>query len=437
MRPENLATRHSPLTTRRGFTLIELLVVLVLILLLAALAVGFVPRATERAKSTRGADQLQQWLLIAKQWAKKDRVPTGIRFQPNVKNGRYVTDLQYIQQPDDFVAQGDCTNWNGLPSLRRAKVVNSGGLTQVMLDRLPAALRYPNLPPGAPPPAGKLVPTDFSTDNGFKLVGGNYVQNNPELWAVQAGDYFQIKGGLPHIILGVNNNPNTGSPGGPDLIPGTNNPPLYEANVLILAPSALPDMTLTKEYRIIRGPRVVQGEAALQLPQDVAIDLNLVLPLIPSPTAAPLAPTAAPIDVLFSPAGNLLIPSSVSDKLILWVRDTTQDGLQGDQTLLVVQARTGFIAAHPVTTFPTTSATTSVGPTSNPNFVFTVQNPQGMTAGGYMVLDSGGANPEAQYVKQVSGNQITVGNALYNHTAPFTVIFDPYSFTRDGRSSGL
>src|SRR5258708_3429153 len=101
--------RTSQISGRSGFTLVEMLVVLTLILILAALAVTFVPKITERAKSQRGADLLQQWLLTARQWAKKAGVPTGIRLQPgqtlpnrSSPNTYYVTDLQYIQQADPF-----------------------------------------------------------------------------------------------------------------------------------------------------------------------------------------------------------------------------------------------------------------------------------------------------------------------------------------------
>src|SRR6266849_4378077 len=103
--------KHNMQTPGRhlGFTLVEMLVVLTLMLILGALAVAFVPKATERARANRGADLLQQWIVISRQWAKKDRVPTGIRLQPGrslpsagTVNPQYVTDLQYIQQPDDF-----------------------------------------------------------------------------------------------------------------------------------------------------------------------------------------------------------------------------------------------------------------------------------------------------------------------------------------------
>src|SRR5437899_4734829 len=66
---------------QRAFTLVEMLVVLGLMLVLAALAIAFIPRMNERAKTPRGASQLQMWLLIARQWAKRDNTPTGIRLQ--------------------------------------------------------------------------------------------------------------------------------------------------------------------------------------------------------------------------------------------------------------------------------------------------------------------------------------------------------------------
>src|SRR5437764_15090378 len=94
---------------QRGFTLVELLVVLALILVLTALAIAFVPRMNERAKVPRAASQLQMWLLIARQWAKRDNVPTGIRLNagslypnPATPNVNYVTTLNYIPQPQPY-----------------------------------------------------------------------------------------------------------------------------------------------------------------------------------------------------------------------------------------------------------------------------------------------------------------------------------------------
>ena len=95
---------------RSGFTLVEMLVVLGIILLLAVTTVLFMPRIQEQQRVRQGADLLQGWLLMAKQRALRDRIPTGIRLQRSAQNPNYVQDLQYIQKPDDY-AQGVITGW--------------------------------------------------------------------------------------------------------------------------------------------------------------------------------------------------------------------------------------------------------------------------------------------------------------------------------------
>src|SRR5207253_342875 len=55
---------------RPGFTLIELLVVIGLILALATLTVAVVGNSMDQDRVRQGADQMQGWLVMAKQWAK-------------------------------------------------------------------------------------------------------------------------------------------------------------------------------------------------------------------------------------------------------------------------------------------------------------------------------------------------------------------------------
>jgi prepilin-type N-terminal cleavage/methylation domain-containing protein len=85
---------------RAGFTLIELLVVMFIIMILAGLTVAFLPSVMDSRRAAAGADQLQGWLLLARQRALRDRTPTGVRLLVDA-NGR-VQELVFIQQPEDL-----------------------------------------------------------------------------------------------------------------------------------------------------------------------------------------------------------------------------------------------------------------------------------------------------------------------------------------------
>jgi prepilin-type N-terminal cleavage/methylation domain-containing protein len=95
---------------RFAFTLVEMLVVLGIILSLAVMTVLFMPRIQEQQRVRQGADLLQGWLLMAKQRALRDRIPTGIRLQPSGQSPSFVQDLQYVQKPDDYT-QGGISLW--------------------------------------------------------------------------------------------------------------------------------------------------------------------------------------------------------------------------------------------------------------------------------------------------------------------------------------
>lgn len=88
---------------RAGLTLVELIVVIAIIGVLATLTALYFPRFQAREFVQRGTDKLSGWLLIARQQARRDGKPTGVRLLVN--NNGIANKLQYIQQPDDF-AQG-------------------------------------------------------------------------------------------------------------------------------------------------------------------------------------------------------------------------------------------------------------------------------------------------------------------------------------------
>jgi type II secretory pathway pseudopilin PulG len=133
--------------------LIELLVVIALLLFLLAMTVALWPKFSERQKVQKGADLLAEWLLTAKQQAKRDGAPRGLRLAIDA-NG-FCTTAYYTEQ---------------LPDL-------SGGLV--------------TLQPG--------VPFAWFTQNAsggqtVDITGGADAPpfGNKSLWAVQPGDRLEV-----------------------------------------------------------------------------------------------------------------------------------------------------------------------------------------------------------------------------------------------------
>jgi hypothetical protein len=182
---------------------------------------------------------------------------------------------------------------------------------------------------------GAATAADFS--GGFGLPVSN-------LWPVQAGDYLEVNGGLPHRIAS-----------------------LSDTLTLVLAsplPASIPAANPTMNYRIIRAPRI-QGEDQLQMPADIVIDLGTNTTY---GNPLPQDPLTSTIDILFSPSGAVIGRGTSTDSIYLWVRDSTLPLAQGDNTLVAVQVRTGATFAYPVdnTPNPNYPADKSGRPLQNP-----------------------------------------------------------------------
>jgi prepilin-type N-terminal cleavage/methylation domain-containing protein len=288
---------------RLGFTLIEMLVVIGIILVLATLGVVFYPKLADTNTMIRASDKVSLTLANARTRAKRDNLPTGVRFELDPSTG-YVTQLEYIQQPDNYTV-GQC-----LGSLATDPTI-------VCFAQLPSATAF------------RGAAAAFDTPDA----------------AVQPGDYLEaFGGGGVFKIQGTITTRPTGAPGNGWL--KINNP-----TGQVIGPASTANLGYT--YRIIRQPRLLISEDPITLPKNMVIDLNPIGTYNPN---LPIRQTTTTkfLEVLFAPSGSVIGQGTGSDKIILWVHDLSQPTLDapnryaGSPILISVQVRTGFIAVQPV-----------------------------------------------------------------------------------------
>jgi prepilin-type N-terminal cleavage/methylation domain-containing protein len=305
---------------RRGFTLVELLIVLAIILVLTALGAAFFPTISDGVRVANGADRMQGWLLIAKQRAKRDARPTGLRLQTYTNSNLNVfsTQVEYIQQPDDFAPAGSrCTA-----------------------------------------EAGSSVTLTMPTGYVFAQYGGATSADQND---IQGGDYIEFYGGGPvHQIQSASASGNVVTL---TLVPGTSAIPSVPASANVSTSPSQPN------YRIIRAPRPLAGEPTLVFPTDVGVDLSTdqtgLFPLsnVPKRTTATANGSISVYEILFSPNGSVVGSGTDAGQIYFWIRDITantnapNDRTTGRATLVSVQVRSGFIGSYPA--LPGPAATTN------------------------------------------------------------------------------
>jgi hypothetical protein len=328
-----------------------MLVAISIIVVLAGLLIMFLPSITANTSESQGAVNLQGWLNIARQKAIRNQSPYGVRFwlkdptlSPPAPAGQrcyWVTDLSYIEQPDDLVgppmvistisspipttlptATITLTSTVGFPQATGANpqtisiAVGSGneaftqvtysgisgnqltgcsggsgvlisGQTVWWASQLSAISSLGSASTGAPTQTPPIWQPQLVKIVGVDLTGGYGTQGiTPANWTsfapllpVQPGDLLEVGGGgLLHAIA----QPQTSA-----IFPFLGTPVncTYDANnnptstIVVNTPfqNSIPG---TANFRIIRAPRVVNAEP-LALPSGVVVDMNTNINLDP------------------------------------------------------------------------------------------------------------------------------------------------------------
>lgn len=332
-----MVTKHK----RYGLTLIELLVTLIVLVTLLVIFVPVTLRMQDRDRIPRAGQLIQGALLKARSQALHDRKVTGVRFLPSANNPSHITQLEFVQEPGDFV---DGWVFSGqlvtepntmVPKQPVINPPNSNSITAWVSVELPrdSDVLYGPYSFTWSDSAGESHPPQRST---FRWTD-----------AVRPGDWVEVTGnGQLYQIKGVYD----ADPPLPARLV-LDRPllqPLLQQPIHVHVPT-----NLSSNYRIIRKARPLAGEKPVSLPQSAVVDItpndpnditsnrgSLTIGLIRSDVDGT-------IDLLFNPAGLVVGAAAAQDMVYIHVRDLSPD-LQDNEVLVVVYTRTGAVSTYPV-----------------------------------------------------------------------------------------
>lgn len=345
---------------RTAATLVELLVVMSIIAALGAIALMMMPGITNSDATLKGAAEVQSALKISQAMAGSARLPRGVRLlvQPN---STICTEMQYLEAPPVMVPNpqvlvapvGDTTYSLTQPRVELSYEFYNG--TEKSID--------PNQP-NVVPPAGAIKQRHCYI---YNLNADQASQVTPGATLV-----LPTLGAWTRIISSLTNNEVT-----LEVYPDA----LLGAASQAGSPPAAPPTALYRTYHFgIYGPPVpLLGEPTVQLPQNIAIDMQV--------SAVPQRGTPGlSYDILFAPSGQMITTYGTSTStgftgnsaVYLWVRDVSKVAdmrptdfttwtysapilqFQNGGEQQIVGIRNGFVGSAPVL-WPATDGTYSPG----------------------------------------------------------------------------
>lgn len=329
------------LSRRPAFTLVELIVVIGIILVIAALGAAFIPSLSRSQRVATGANSIQGWLLGAKMRAKRDGLPTGLRFLYDPQNPTTVREMQLVQMPGPMT--GGAAVFLSAAQLAAGKTPPPGYLPT---QQTAAGATFMNGPQAVSYNSQTCVVTfgPANLQSGAPMVDFSDGKIPPDQWLVQPGDSISFFDGGVYRIAGVV------PPAGPGQ-------PAFQLQLQVDAysqhlgvdtngnPTGLGAGIPTSSYAIYRQPRMLIGEPPMNLPDGILIDLAQMQSL----GINFLMPGAPGYDLVFLPSGA--VKTGLVGRIPIWVRqeDTPPSPTDNDgQVLVMINIPTGAIGVYDV-----------------------------------------------------------------------------------------
>lgn len=289
--------------SRKAFTLMELVVVVAIVVVLAAIALAFLPSRQAKVAS-QAADQVQTFLAQARSRALRDQVLTGVRFFSD-DDGKTFTGLGLVQRPEPLVpyfaqvTQPQST-WTVFLQLPVPASPNGQYTMQIMQQTIPGI--------GQTAPAQPLAlgPSDL-------LPGDYFIGCTPQ--ETQLITAVEPSIGLVTLLT----------------VPG-------------IAPVGGGTFRLWTSYRFDRAPRALMGEPNFQMPRNAFIYPNQkAIGSVPCSQSVPM--NGGDMEILFAPSGQVV--NATAGRIVLWFGNLNLASKEAG-TLLTIYARTGGVASHPI-----------------------------------------------------------------------------------------
>jgi type II secretory pathway pseudopilin PulG len=344
-----------------------MIVAITIILILTVIVVATLPTFNNYQKTLKGAEQLQGWLFLSKQRALRDQTPNGVRL---ITANIDVTCTTSVAAGSTVVSPAPVNGVKvpeGIPWCIQPNcllVVDATGAMPEPVKVTTATLNPPSftvLTPFANPHTAPFIirlvyatqlecivqPTDFTggvanIDTTISTVPGftkfvTITTAPPSSGGVPGPD---LAGGFDTTGMGINPTLWPVQPG--DYLEINSLPPVYQiagvsskSQTTFTPPMTTANQIMTLNFNIPNtGPppampyRVVRAPRVLTGESVMQLPQDVAIDVLTSlftPDTIPTSPVQTNYDILFSPAGPLLRSGATTGKFALWVRDGTRD----------------------------------------------------------------------------------------------------------------